>query len=292
MSFVSYIKQGENILIGFDGNTVTVGPDHLNYDKILLAIQEQRLGDLRELADVTEAIGIYSKNAFEITDGEVLYNGEVVHNVIADRLVELYRDGQEVDPLVLFLENLLDNPSESSREEMYLFLEHNNLPITPDGHFLAYKNVRENYTDIHSGTFDNSVGSVCEMPREAVNDNRKQTCSTGLHFCGLSYLSSFPGQHTMILKINPRDVVSIPHDYNNAKGRTCRYEVVGEYIDENRYEKDAFEKSVVDEYTEVAPTVDDIQAYKQEVSKEERGVMSFVKGLFNWMASRRVDLDD
>ena len=32
----------------------------------------------------------------------------------------------------------------------------------------------------------------------------------------------------VILKINPRDVVSIPTDYNNTKGRTCRYEVVGE----------------------------------------------------------------
>ena len=32
----------------------------------------------------------------------------------------------------------------------------------------------------------------------------------------------------MIVKINPRDVVSIPTDYNNAKGRACRYEVIGE----------------------------------------------------------------
>ena len=30
------------------------------------------------------------------------------------------------------------------------------------------------------------------------------------------------------MKINPRDVVSIPSDYNDAKGRACRYEVVGE----------------------------------------------------------------
>ncbi len=30
----------------------------------------------------------------------------------------------------------------------------------------------------------------------------------------------------MILKINPADVVSIPNDYNGAKGRACRYEVI------------------------------------------------------------------
>jgi hypothetical protein len=32
----------------------------------------------------------------------------------------------------------------------------------------------------------------------------------------------------MIVKINPADVVSIPADYDNAKGRCWRYEVIGE----------------------------------------------------------------
>ena len=43
-------------------------------------------------------------------------------------------------------------------------------------------------------------------------------------------MPSFGGSdsRTMILKINPADVVSIPTDYNNSKGRTCRYEVIGE----------------------------------------------------------------
>lgn len=37
----------------------------------------------------------------------------------------------------------------------------------------------------------------------------------------------------MIVKINPADVVAIPSDYNNAKGRTWRYVVVGE-LDSNQ----------------------------------------------------------
>jgi hypothetical protein len=45
----------------------------------------------------------------------------------------------------------------------------------------------------------------------------------------------------MILKINPRDVVSIPSDYNNSKGRTCRYEVIDELaVDPN----EAFTRSI------------------------------------------------
>jgi hypothetical protein len=120
-------------------------------------------------------------------------------------------------------------------------LEKCNLPITPDGHFLAYKKVRENYKDVHSGTMDNSVGQVVEMERHEVNDNKDQTCSTGLHFCSQSYLTSFGGERIVIVKINPRDVVSIPSDYNDAKGRACRYEVIGEL---NVDPADAFTKPV------------------------------------------------
>ena len=126
------------------------------------------------------------------------------------------------------MENLMSNPSHRSVQELYGFLEKGELPITPDGHFLAYKKVRGDYTDCHTGKMDNSVGKVLEMERNAVDDDKDRTCSSGLHFCSKSYLANFGGERTVIVKINPRDVVSIPSDYNNAKGRTCRYEVIGE----------------------------------------------------------------
>jgi len=140
----------------------------------------------------------------------------------------MLQDGFPVEPLVLFMENLMQNPSYRSVNELYGFLEKNNLPITPDGHFLAYKKVRENYHDVYTGKFDNSVGKIVEMERNQVNDDQNQTCSAGLHFCSENYLNHFGGERVMILKINPRDVVSIPTDYNNSKGRACRYEVIGE----------------------------------------------------------------
>jgi hypothetical protein len=132
--------------------------------------------------------------------------------------------------MVNFMHNLMKNPSKRSVDELYGFLEKNNLPLTPDGHFLAYKKVRRDFKDIHSGTMDNSPGTIVEMERNQVDDNKDQTCSTGLHFCGLSYLDHFGGSDSrvVIVKIDPADVVSIPSDYNGAKGRACRYEVIGE----------------------------------------------------------------
>jgi hypothetical protein len=83
---------------------------------------------------------------------------------------------------------------------------------------------------VHSGTIDNSVGQVVEMDRNLVDDDPNSHCSTGLHFCSESYLGHFgnSGDPVMILKINPADVVSIPTDYNGAKGRCMRYEVVAQ----------------------------------------------------------------
>jgi hypothetical protein len=90
---------------------------------------------------------------------------------------------------------------------------------------------------------NNAPGTIVEMERNQVDDNKDQTCSTGLHFCGLSYLDHFGGNdsRTVIVKIDPADVVSIPSDYNGAKGRACRYEVIGEMGVEA---KDAFTASV------------------------------------------------
>jgi len=92
--------------------------------------------------------------------------------------------------------------------------------------------------DIHTGTFDNSVGKICEMHRNQVCDDKDNVCSYGLHFCSIGYLPHYASSdgtcRTMIVKINPRDVVSIPRDHNNSKGRCCRYEVVGEYTEDWR----------------------------------------------------------
>jgi hypothetical protein len=157
----------------------------------------------------------------------------------------MLQDGFPIEPLVNFMENLMTNPSKRAVTELYGFLEKNSLPITPDGYFLAYKKVRQNYFDCHTGTMDNSVGKVVEMERNEVNDNKDQTCSTGLHFCSQEYLPHFGGgdSRVVIVKINPRDVVSIPSDYNNAKGRACRYEVIGE-VGVNPDDKVEFDKPV------------------------------------------------
>lgn len=183
-----------------------------------------------------------------------------IPDVLVKRLMQCVNDGFDVQPMVNFITNLYMNPSSTAVNELFLFLESTQLPITDDGHFIAYKIVGDNYKDLYSGNFDNSVGQTPSMPRNQVDDNRSNTCSRGLHFCSRGYLPHYgksKGSRCIIVKINPADVVSIPNDYNNAKGRCWQYEVVGEVKGDWRNDlsdKDYNSKSVVsqsgDEYDE------------------------------------------
>ena len=235
MSF-PYIIQTNVITVVINGTTHVVNSDHLNFNKIRDAIRTQQWSTIESLINVKTVISQYSNKVVEIKNGVVYYKGTEMHNALATKMIQMYKEGFSIDPLVAFMTNLMQNPSKRAVDELYTFLERGNLPITPDGYFLAYKKVNDNYRDVYSNTFDNRVGQVVQVERNSVDDNANNTCSYGLHFCSLNYLKSFGGSHTMIVKINPADVVAIPVDYQFTKGRCCKYEVVGEVSDTNKPE--------------------------------------------------------
>jgi hypothetical protein len=152
-----------------------------------------------------------------------------------------------------FIRRLEANPSFKVVRSLYDFLAANNIPLTNDGYFLAYKKVAYDYTDIHSHTFDNTPNitearknyqlgddiydlKLPKMPRNEVEDDPEKTCSDGLHVCSKDYLRHY-GSHQsntdriVICKVDPTNVVSIPLDYNNAKMRVSAYDVVDELTD-------------------------------------------------------------
>ena len=168
----------------------------------------------------------------EFREGE-LDEWRPVHNALVDRICEMRKQGFDPEPMIKFLFNINMNPSEDSKRELYGFLETNRLPVTIDGHFLAYKMVRENFTDFHTGKMDNSPGKTVKMNRANVNADRNQTCSAGLHVCSGGYLGFWRSGKVLLIKVHPQDVVSVPTDYNNSKMRCCKYYVVKELGDED-----------------------------------------------------------
>jgi len=268
----SYLIQGKNIVVVIDNRPYTVTSTHIGYERLKEAIKVGDWDTVKAVVDPVKEILKYGAGHVAVQGTKVFYKDREMVGVMTQRLIEMYQDGFPVEPLILFMENLMQNPSKRAVEELYKFMEKGNLPLTPDGYFLAYKKVRADFLDIHSGTMDNSPGKVVEMERNAVDDDANCTCSTGLHFCSKEYLDHFGGSdsRTVILKINPADVVSIPADYNSTKGRTCRYEVLGEL---GVHPDDAFIAPV---QTEAAKSTDTEQLIKAAVDAAVKAALEAV----------------
>jgi len=270
---VPFIFVDGNLTVIVKNKAHQVLPDHTNYKMIMDALPSATEDELLNLLDVDKAVELYSNGDVKVEGNKVLYQGEEVHGSISKRILEFMKNGLPFEPLVKFLENVMQNPSMQSQRELYDFLQHENLPVTEDGYFLAYKAVRSDFKDKFRGTFDNSVGNVCEMQRAKVDDDRARGCSDGLHAGALSYVASYgsveAGDNIVIVKINPADVVSVPNDCNCQKLRTCRYEVVGLY--EGELERPLYQttEDSYNEYDDYDYDYENEEAYDDEYDDED-----------------------
>lgn len=249
MTILAATVTPDSITMIFDGQThVLTSASHPNYDGIRTALRTKDEDKIRSLLVLTAA---YDNIASDVTieHGIVKLGGVPMHNAITNRLLEQHAEGFDTGPMRAFLSNLQLNPSKQAVDELYLFIEKTDLPVTPDGCFIAYKWVSEDYKDLRTGTFDNSVGGPpVTMPRNKVDDRRDVTCSDGLHLCSQAYLNAYGGGGTdrvVLVKVNPKDVVSIPNDYKNAKARVCEYLVVGEIDAKDATKEHSFGTSVM-----------------------------------------------
>ena len=223
------------------GNVTKIGNESNNFDTAMGFVKSGNLAAVEALTTknqlqefVQPGNNITDNVVIEIVRGtvQVSIDGAApfeLHNILTERILTMREQGFTINPMLNFLKNLMQNPSKIAVDELYLFLESAQLPITDDGYFIAYKMVRSDYTSIHDSKFMNKVGTEVSMPsRNMVNEDRNNTCSDGLHFCSKSYLTQYESSdpHTdrlLLLKINPSDVVTIPSDYSNAKGRAWKY---------------------------------------------------------------------
>lgn len=243
----AYIKTDDTLTVFIDGKLYTVFSGDAEWSDAVHYAKHGAWMSFKVLADKAEQVRKYAQGKLEVRDGAVYYQGRILDNALTKRILRMQAEGFPIDPLVKFAGNLYQNPSHASVTQLYTFLEANDQPITEDGCFMAYKRVRDDYRDVFSGKFLNTVGAVIKMPRNEVVDDPEQTCSSGLHVASLPYLAHYSGERLLAVKVNPRDVVSVPTDYQNSKMRVCEYEVVAELpmslISENR---EAWDKSVVE----------------------------------------------
>lgn len=221
------------ITVFIEGKQYTINASNPAFPNALKAYKEsdwQGLVDSIHPANKLHRLYFQYEN-IEVKDGNVYIDGDAVTSIVAERVLNALAGDVDAVHIFKFMTRLQLNPSKRAVDELYTFLEHKNLPITDSGTFLAYKAVRSDYSDKHTGTFFNTVGSVLTMPRNKVDDDKNAPCSYGFHAGTLEYASDFANHYDkmVVVEIDPADVVSIPTDCNFQKLRTCRYKVVAEY---------------------------------------------------------------
>lgn len=173
------------------------------------------------------------------------YKTQPLPQVLADKFYDMYKDGcTNFDMYFKFIDNIMKNPRDSVREELYDFLAAESLPITQDGTFIAYKGVCEDMysvtgSNVKNGKFTttvlqgkvdsegriyNGVGETIRVRVKDVCDDRSVGCAQGLHVGAYSYAHGF-GPVTLAVEVNPMDVVSVPTDCSCQKCRVSQYTV-------------------------------------------------------------------
>lgn len=228
-----FTMTNESVTVIWEGRPIVVKQGSPNYIGLKKAITNQNWDDIKNHLTISKSIEYWSNDKFVINDGTigtVSYGGEELPSDINSRIIAMSSSGEDPAPLFKFWERLQKNPSFRSVNQLYGFLKNKNIPILKDGCFLAYKSVREDYKDVHSGTFDNHPGITNEMPRNKISDDPNVACHEGLHVGDLTYAQTFHGGGIIVIcKIDPENVVCVPYDHSQRKMRVCKYTVVGNY---------------------------------------------------------------
>jgi hypothetical protein len=168
-------------------------------------------------------------SGFTVQGDKVFYKGARLPEVFAAIYQGCLADGAEVAAVAEFFENWISKSTPASIEALGRFMVAGRMPMTDRGTFLAYKKVRADFHDIHSGKFDNSPGKHILMSRSDVDHNQHTECSTGFHHCSWGYLNEFGQDYSnrvVITEINPGDVIAVPPDYGHRKMRVSEYTVL------------------------------------------------------------------
>ncbi len=305
---MKYIINTAGIVFFYNGKPIKVEKSSGMYPRLIKAFDLPEEEQENAIMEVLEQVnGNFEKDGFEIRNDEVFYQGERLPTVLADKVRSIAQEGLPVKLFAKFWENLQQNPSASSVRELYDFLAYKELPITEDGCFLAYKGLTSDgwsisgnkKTKVLQGKVDgagriyNGVGETIEVRRYDVDDNRSNHCSFGLHVGSLEYAEDFAQGQVVIVKVNPKDVVSVPDDCSCQKCRVSQYKVVDAFeseikasITDENGEEISDENS--EEYEELLNGVQDILRFAFDNHKTYVTVSDIQDDLYRYYSEIRI----
>lgn len=254
------------VLVLASADTLVATVDNPNFRAIVAALVEERpLTEVEGLFDLTKPLTAeFARLSDRVTieNGIVYFDGDEQSGPVVDTIVRFHAEGtsESFQPLVNFLDKIGQNPNEHSREHLGRWLTNRSFSLDADGNIIAYKAVwkvasDESITAYRPGRKGPGVsvndvpvpeseyaiqktGDIVSMARSEVEFDPRVACSRGLHIGTYRFAREFGGYSGNVtiveVRVNPRDVVSVPVDANDQKMRACKYEVLGPVTQERK----------------------------------------------------------
>ena len=260
---LSHIKDGQgHWTVTLNGQPHLFDPSHPHYASLIKCVHAGDADEFVNLLNTGLVVEDWSEGDFKFRDGLLYFEDEQVAKDPTNRIVECLQQGFPHQFMMNYLTNLYDNVSERAVQESYKWSSHKGLPITEDGMLVGYKGVRPyagetiqgkngeikegDLVDIYTGnSFRNNVGDTASMKRRQVCDDHTQGCDSGLHVGTYDYACNWAGNTgvVVLVKFNPKDIVSVPSDCECQKMRVSSYEVISvarEQLEEAVYSEDEY----------------------------------------------------
>ena len=264
--YLAYTVNEKTLTVIKDGRCYTVSSSNPNFVKIKALLISGKHNEVPDLLDVRKSIEKMGQGDITIVGNTVKYQGRDIPNYQSQKLISMHRDGhKDIIPYKNFIKRLDANISFRAKEEFPRFMDSQEFMIDLEGFVYAFRGLQDNYYSVMGNTSTrvlkgkvnaqgqifNGVGEEIEVERADVDDNCNRTCSYGVHVGHEEYARGWSRGKVVLVKFDPKDVVSVPTDCNGRKCRVCHYWVVSDYVPSEK----PVEKAVYSE-TKEAPKTD------------------------------------
>ena len=102
---IPYILTDKSLTVVIDGKAQSMNSEHPSWLFAQDALKASDWSKLEELFDVESAVEDYldAEAQIEVKDGQVLYQGESMHNMVVDKILDFMKQRLPHQPLVKFL---------------------------------------------------------------------------------------------------------------------------------------------------------------------------------------------
>ena len=107
----AYLIQGSNITVVINNKPHTISKSHPTYEKVKEAIKASDWDTVRNIIDPKKMVLQYGSGYLAVQGDKMFWKGQEFHNAMSRRMFQMLQDDMPIEPLVMFMENLMTNPS-------------------------------------------------------------------------------------------------------------------------------------------------------------------------------------